>query len=365
MATTDLDRMLTKVQGLLRQADHPNTGPTEAQTFRAKAEALMMRYRIDEAMLAQAPDSGVKPKWGEFLVCAYGSEYRYYYRYLAEAVLEHCGVRGVVEYVRGDGPNDDGSWASELRCDFVGFESDLRLVRILYTECMLAFQSRLEPGYDANLSPQINAYRMRRAGMEWNRICEALFGPGTGEHRFRLRARRMFLKESDLQGTDPSPSLGMGTNMRVFRESYSNGFYSELASRLRRMRSSRWNTADTVLAGRTEAIDIAFYERYPQYAPPKPLPEGTDPDAGDAESEEGGGSGSVAKSHARGTYVDPRSACSKCQKAKSGYCRDHAYMRPSSARTTYRAFNYEADSLGRSAARRVDLGSEAGGRSLS
>src|SRR4051812_5148564 len=53
-ATTNskLEAMLRKVRGLLAQADHENTSPAEAQVFRNKAEALMMRYRIDEAMLA-------------------------------------------------------------------------------------------------------------------------------------------------------------------------------------------------------------------------------------------------------------------------------------------------------------------------
>lgn len=352
---TALDDMLRKVQALLRQADHPNTDATEAQVFRNKAEALMMRYRIDEAMVAQKPDSGIAPRWGQFTVSAYRSPYRYYYQSIANAVMSHCDVRGVVDsHQVGERYDYD---LMILRCDFVGFESDLRLVEVLYTDCMLAFQSRLEPGVDRSLDDQTNAYRLRRAGMEWNRITQALWGED--DHKHVVRARRAFLRESDVRGEDPSDYLGMGNNMKVFRESYANGFVSELGYRLYSMRASRGaESHGLVLAGRKEAIDAAFYKRYPRYAPPKPLPVGDD-----EEGAEEGGEASVARSHTRGTYVDPRANCAKCQKAKSGFCRDHSYLRPSTARYREAAYSQAGDSIGRRAARTVDLGS-GGGRSL-
>ncbi len=351
-----IDTMLRRVQALLRQADHPNTSATEAQTFRNKAEALMMQYRIDEAMLAQQPDSGITPKWGSFTVCAYRSPYSNQYTSIARNVIDHCGARGVV-----DSNTCGGSWDQydlwTVEATFVGFESDIRLVEALYTECFLAFQSRLEPKVDRTKTDGDNIRRLRQSGMEWNRITRLLWNEE--EHRFIVRARRLFLKECAAVGESPDDFLGMGNNMRVFRESYAAGFASELRYRLQAMRASRGETSQgVVLAGREEAINEAFYKKYPQYAPPKRLPV--------AETEEEGAEGgaSVARQHTREVYVDPRESCAKCQKAKSGYCRDHAYMRPSTARYREAPYSYAGEALGRRAARSIDLGSGSGRSTL-
>ncbi len=49
---TTLGRAVRRVTALLAYADHPNTDPIEAKTFRAKAESLMQQYRIDEVALS-------------------------------------------------------------------------------------------------------------------------------------------------------------------------------------------------------------------------------------------------------------------------------------------------------------------------
>lgn len=360
MNATKLDAMLRKVQALLRQADHPNTDPTEAQTFRARAEMLMVKYRIDEASLAQAPDSGIKPIWSDIDVCSARSEYRQYYRGLIEYVLKHVGARGVVTSVV-----DPESRELILRCEFVGYESDVHLVQLLYTNAMLAFQGRLEPSVDPELSDQENAYNLRKAGMEGWRIAMKLWAKELGmegvsryyfvAHHENLlyKARRLFKAEAIKRGENPAELLGQGNNMSTYRESYANGFITELHWRLHYMRQSRGEESQgLVLAGRKERIDEAFYERYPSYAPPKPLPT-ADAEAEEVEEE---GEASVARNHTRGDYVDPRAHCDKCQRAKSGYCRDHSYLRPSTAVYRERPVHRGGERAGRDAARSIDLG---------
>ena len=58
----------------------------------------------------------------------------------------------------------------------------------------------------------------------------------------------------------------------------------------------------------------------------------------------------------RAEYVAPNKDCTKCKSAKSGYCREHQYLKPSTGRGRPMAYNYEAASMGRDAARTVDLG---------
>jgi hypothetical protein len=410
-----LEAMLRKVRALLTQAEDPGATPQEAQIFRNKAEALMLRYRIDEAMLADAPDTGLMPQWNTIIVCE-KSQYRSFYEGIAKKVVEHVGARGEIKRTW----DDRGHYIVELH--YVGFPSDIRLVDMLYTTAQVAFNTKLEPKYNPELSDQENAYNMRHAGMEGWRIAMAIWGTrgnsvccdkrshwrqcepcGQGHHdqcaipevndANLYKARRLFKKEALERGEDPSSLLGQGNSMQVYRDSYANGFYWELLRRLREMQDSRGSESVGIeLGGRREKIDQAFYREYPQYAPAKAAigyvaPEGeADIDEEEADKElrcPWDGCGEVVeagddpcphcglpidwaakldRNHGRGTYQDPREGCEKCQRAKSGYCRDHSYLRPSTAQYRERAHSPAGERAGRAAARSVDLGRGPRGR---
>lgn len=331
----NLDKMLRKVAALLAQADHPNTTPTEADTFRAKAEALMFRYRIDEAMLSTAPGTNTpseNPVWHTFKVCRYSSEFATMYRLMAQDACRHVGVR---YQTRHETTYDDQTGQGEtwyvMEC--VGYASDHRIVEVLFVSMSLAFQQRLEPKFDPALSEQENAYNMRSAGMEGWRIAEAIYG--STEKKLRPKVRALFKKEAEARGEDPTVLLGKGNSVKAFREDYASGFVSTMSSRLSNMRASRGeDERGLVLAGRINNVEEAFYERYPKARP---------------------------VSGATGPYRAPNHGCEKCSKAKSGYCRDHNYLKPRRARYG-RDVNFAAYDRGSAAARTVDLGGGGGHR---
>lgn len=316
-----LDDMLRKVQALLARADHPNTPVPEAESCRSKAELLMWKYKIDEtAAAAQGVIPGFTPEWHTFTICASQSEFRTIYRSMAAVVVSHAGGRAVYRQANIDGQYVD-------TCEMVGYPSDLRMAEVLYTSCMLAFQSRLEPKYDPTKTDAENAYAMRSAGMEGWRIAQAIYG--STERSLRPKVRAMFKAEAVKRGEDPSVLLGKGNSVKLFRESYAKGFEQEIWSRLYRMRSARGAEATgLVLANRDETIVEAFYERFPQYRPTEVA-------------------GEVG-------WTNPVDTCPKCAAAKSGYCREHSYMRP----RQYDAprVNNTAYLRGKDAAAQADLG---------
>lgn len=321
MSDTKLDKMLAKIQALIAKADSTDF-PEEAATFRAKAEALMHQYRIEESMLASAAPAGtgLMPIWQEWNVCPMNNEFREQYMKITSYILHHVGGEGVFRYKR----NDDRLWAV-MEC--VGFESDLRYGQMLLTSALLAFGGRLEPKYDPNSSDQVNAYNMRKAGMEGRRIAVALWGhfkKGMG-----TRAVRLYAKEATLRGENPEELTGKGNNVETYRRSYAEGFADELWWRLYRMKYTKGEEGQyLVLAGRAGAVMEAFYERYPQFRPDtttKPIGNGRD-------------------------------GCAKCAKAKSGYCRDHAHLKRSAQRE--RPVNAHAAKRGAEAAATVDLGAK-------
>lgn len=421
VSSDKLEAMLRKVRALLVQAEDPGCTPQEAQTFRNKAEALMLRYRIDESQLADAPESGLQPVWHTIVIHQFGgkhgsNEYTQFYKGMAKKVVQHVGCRGETHH------KWDGEGGCTVTLHYVGYPSDIRIVDMLYTTAQVAFATRLEPKYDPTLSDQENAYNMRKAGMEGWRIAIAIWGTrGTtqccclrkdsyrctncsrDEREAKVnhhdcsykvttdanlyKARRLFKAEALARDEDPSELLGQGNNMNVYRESYANGFYHELIHRLNDMARSRGAESTGIeLGGRKEKIDQAFYKEYPQYAPPKaaigwvPSEDEEDEEAEDGEkvyrcpwSECGGEveagqdpcphcdlpidwAQHLAKDHGRSEYRDPRADCEKCQKAKSGYCRDHSYLRPSYAAPRERAWSPAGDRAGRAAARSIDLG---------
>lgn len=320
-----LDDMLRKVQALLARADHPNTPVPEAESCRSKAELLMWKYKIDEtAAAAQGVHPGFTPEWHIFTVCSAGSEFRSIYRSMAAVVVDHVGARAVYRQA-----NIDDQWVDT--CEMVGFPSDLRMADMLYTSAMLAFQSKLEPKHDASRTDQENAYAMRSAGMEGWRIAQAIYG--STERSLRPKVRAMFKAEALLRGEDPSLLLGKGNSVKLFRESYAKGFEQEIWQRLKFMRTARGaESTGLVLANRDEAIAAAYYEKFP-HLKPKPV------------------AGAIA-------WTDPTTDCKRCAAAKSGYCREHSYMRPRASGPA--RINTAAYYRGKDAAAQADLGRTGG-----
>lgn len=335
-----LGDMLRKVQALLARADHPNTPVPEAESARAMAEKLMFNYRIDEAMLSLTGKQGTEliPGWKQFDLCDNGSEYATYYRLMFQDIYRHVGVKAVVKSgVRREHHNPDGTFSHSVyvyEADVCGYASDLQIVELLFTAASVAFQSRLEPKYDLTLSEQVNAYLMRSAGMEGWRIAEAIYGKT--DKSLRPKVRAMFKKEAEARGEDPTPLLGKGNMMKDYRLSYANGFVDTFNQRLSRMRAARGdNERGMVLASRNERIAEEFYTKYPSQRPVNP------------------------DRFSNTAWEDPRKNCPKCQAAKSGYCRDHGYLKPRMARGGPK-MNYAAMERGADAARKVDLGGGGG-----
>ena len=332
--TGSLDKILATIAALLARADHPNTPIPEAELSRMRAEKLMLKYRIAEATAVESGEVVLKPVWRKVFVCTYDSEFRDHYYSLAVAIVRHVGgrQRSVVEY-------SDSIGSSAYSLNIVGYDSDLRYMELINSACMLAFSTRLEPKFHPEESLASNAYRMRLAGMERNRIAKILLGTWETTNEMKQKTRKVtaLIKEgAALEGADASEVLGRGNSVKTYRSSYADGFYSEFLNRLARMRIQDGLEATTlVLSNRKGNVDEAFYERFPNMRPAK-----------DVAGEIGGAQAGK---------------CARCQKAKSGYCKTHSYLRPRYSNA--RPFNGKAAEQGREAARAVNLGGT-GGRAL-
>jgi hypothetical protein len=320
-----LSTKLRQARALIELAEHPNTPAAESEAARAKADALIYQYKLDSLLAAgvgkiAAPQ--LMPQWAEWEVAPTSSEFYQQYYSIASMCITHVDAKGAFESKYRASYEEEGGqyWRFAHIC---GYESDLMFAELLWTSARAEFSRRLEPKIDLCKSDREKAYVLRHAGLEGRRIAEILWGENTKANR--SKARRYFEEEARKRGEDPRPLMGTNS-VKVYRETYAEAFTSELYWRLTRMRRERAMEANAiVLAGAQNAVDEMFYERFPTLRPKTAIP-----------------------------WTDPTQNCERCKKAKSGYCREHSYMKPRKEKE--KQVNWTAYDRGRDAARAVDLG---------
>lgn len=254
-----IDRMMEAVRALLAQADHPNTTETEAATFRAKAEQLMRKFRIDESSITPEEGGAVAPISRIIRVCAYDSPYRQTYLRVASYLAHHVGAEAVTKYPR----DPDGRLS--LALDIIGFESDVRYFEILLTSAVTYFASRMEPSVRSDRSDAENVYHLRSAGIERIKIAEMMGWGTTGSATAKVT--RLYKAECERRG-EPAKLTGRGNSVATFREAFSDAFPNTLWDRLWTARQAAdGGTGTLVLANRAEQVREAFYEKYPHMRP--------------------------------------------------------------------------------------------------
>ncbi|HEX3706447.1 MAG TPA: DUF2786 domain-containing protein [Mycobacteriales bacterium] len=116
------DAVLARIRKLLAVAEHPATPPAEAESAAQAAERMIIKYAIDEALLAARSDVRSKP---EVRMIVIEAPYASAKRVILSAVARAHGVR-VISHT-----------GQAARATLVGFDSDLRLVDLLFTSLLL------------------------------------------------------------------------------------------------------------------------------------------------------------------------------------------------------------------------------------
>lgn len=319
-----LQAAIRKAQGCIANADDPATPPEAAASYRAQAEAIMFKYKIDSLV---APDASVTNliTFAQLPIYSLDSEFSMHYRTLAYSIVSHADCHGIMlPAVKNE---ETGTYFRSM--EIIGLESDVANAEMLLVSAMMTFGKKLEPVYEPSESAASNAYRMRAAGMEGHRIAQAIYG--RNEKPLRVKVRNLAKEEMIRRGEDPEGLFGRGVNVKAFREDYANSFVHTLYSRLSVLRSERGETSyGLVLANAKERVQEYLYERHPSLRPSKePM------------------------------KFEPLQECPNCKKAKGGYCRAH---RPRYARTSVRQYSAAGARRGADAARSVDLGARGTGR---
>ena len=127
------EAILERVRKLLAKAEHPSTPAAEAEAFSEKAAALIARYAIDDALLAERNDSGAAPEVRTVRVHAP-------YSLPKSVLLTQVASAHRVRVIIGPAPADD---SASTTCHVVGFAVDLEMAELLFTSLLLQATSAM------------------------------------------------------------------------------------------------------------------------------------------------------------------------------------------------------------------------------
>jgi hypothetical protein len=279
---------------LLRNANDESLPDEARQQYRDKAEVWMKAYQIEEEeAIAEDPTSALPITKTILIRAADGavSHITNHAEMIFKHIADHCGVRYLIQRT--------ADWAVEGTV--VGYAGDVRYFEFLWTAAYLMFATRIDPVWQADRSEAENIFFLRQAGIERRHIADMAWGNGN-EASARSKVQRIYIRECARRGETPL-ATGLGFTASSYRQAYSDAFISTLRRRLRLARDAANSVqGGVVLHGRSDRVDEAFYERFPNLRPSN-LPVVSEP------------------------WVDPTTTCPKCAKAKTT-CRGHSYMRP-------------------------------------
>lgn len=266
MATQD---MLAKVRALLDTAEsYQQQGNAEAaDSYQAKAEELMAKYRINEEAVIAKDQTALLPDYRVITVFTSGvnsHEWLQTYVNLFFSIADHAGVKALYRWDTTPGQ------PRRIDAHVVGYETDIGYAEMLFTAARLVFADRLEPKVNPHQSDQVNAYRLRRAGIERVRIADLLWNDRSKANLAKVG--RMYKSECAARNEEPLLT-GRGVTGAAYREQYAQQFVTTMYARLYRLRLGTASQGGLELFGRKERVQEAFYTRFPEERPQKALGE--------------------------------------------------------------------------------------------
>lgn len=292
MSKENLEATLRRVRGLIARAeyqsakaDDPSTPPEEAAVCRAEAnacetqaDALMLKYRIDE--IGEAPEAAsLKPMISTVVIG--DSEITGFVNYLMSDIAKHCRCK-VRSYT---------SWTNEgWNAKVYGFESDVRYFEMMYTSIRLHMLGILLPKINRDQSLEDNCYRLHNSGYNWLQIADMYgwkkynsqywgeYGGTTPPSGMKVPFwrqdegwhpstyvggiyKRAYLKAVKARGEAGQKIAANGTE--TYRKSAADGYISMIHYRLRQMEKERDSGAALILASTADAVDKLFREDNP------------------------------------------------------------------------------------------------------
>lgn len=259
---------LDKIRALIAKANSTEHDAERTALFE-RAEALMEKYSVDEALLeaTRPAESRTKIEKVSIKICEVG-HLEEQFAHLAGTIARHFGCRPIFYGLPLKGQRDRDRYSKQVVAVVVGRPSDLRMCEALYTSLYLDLASQLQPKPDVAKSFDENVYDLHAAGMSWRAIVYAMERAGQGDMRtyteaeVRLsggRCKTAYKRHCRILGEAPVKIVSPVTYQRNFADAYVGRVWSRLAE----LRQKRDGAAGTALALREEDVEAKFDELFP------------------------------------------------------------------------------------------------------
>jgi hypothetical protein len=215
-------KVMERVRGLIAQANDTDS-PAEADAFRAKADALMLKYSISRFEISDKRESASQVDSIDYDMAWYNTDpYHMELWTIMQRVAAHCRVVAVHWQFTG------------MTIPVVGTEGDRDYFDMLFTTVSLEMSRGLEPHPSRDRSMIENLVMMKEAGMKWERIGELLIGIDQLDHYDRNMGVKFTKLYTDYCAEHNRPRLR--TSPKTYQHSFVTGFVGEIVDRLYRIR---------------------------------------------------------------------------------------------------------------------------------
>lgn len=258
---------MKRVRDILAIANDAPEGSPEREVALKRAEALMAKYAIDQAMLDASRSEGErrKPTVLEFvLIDGPGHEWGSHFRLVFDLLCRANGCRSVTH-------------GNFTKAKVVGFAEDAEWVQLLWMQIFMEFVSKIHPTWESNRSRPANIRAFKEAGYKWSQIWEMVRrAEGTtpdGFDSYRNPGCGWLITEykSECKRVGKEP---MATQrFDAYRASFVESFTGAVMARLERMAEDRRQAADSVpgsalaVVDAQDRVDEEFYRMYPNRRP--------------------------------------------------------------------------------------------------
>lgn len=269
------DTILVKVQKLVDKA-WSTTFPAEKESLLAKADALMMRYSIDQFKLLDPS----RPNTHGSVVNAKPILHEMWYFGQDNDMPEDGNIRDAIHQMWYSLATHFGcrvgyfGWRS---AKVVGYQADIDFLEMMFLSLKLHLITNADPMCVPEVSWEGNVIAMKQSGMKWEQIHEKLQRhpsyPLVGREWSKSVGLRMYAVHKDWRDANPDEIANTG-NPAQWRRSFVTGYVAEIRDRLAQMRRATMAAEENrnlpaLLADKKSEVDEAFLIFFP---PPDTVP---------------------------------------------------------------------------------------------
>lgn len=249
------EKILSRVQKLLDKANADGTTEAERQLLLDKADELMIKHAIDDAMLmaSMKKEDRRKPISERFRAADPNAPHWEKFRTVLLMIANLHRVRSAFHY--------DGD------VTLVGYFEDVEYVKMKWLNVYLHFSQTINPRWNTGISPEQNAYNFHRSGTPWTVVEDIARDHGCSWNIKQLRAGyRVYCATI---GEEPTRMTQRNT---AYKESFAEAFRSRICARIAELiedRDRMTSEAGALVAVKDLGIEIdeMFYSLFPNLNP--------------------------------------------------------------------------------------------------